>query len=342
MRLTVYVSCADDKSITLLDLDTDTGTLRERTRVPIPGTDAPSSSSLPMAISPDRRFLYAGLRTPPYPISSFAIDPATGDLTHRAMATLPDSMCYLSTDATGALLFSASYSGNHLAVSPIKGGLVQDSTQMLETPPHAHSARPDPQNGFVYAASLGGDVVLAQRIDLATGRIDPQPRVAATTAKGAGPRHMAFTPDGARMYLINEIDGSLNAYARSAETGRLSELQSISLLVHPRTDSAAAADIHLTPDGRFLYGSLRSTNELVALSVAPEDGRLTLVGHFPCEPNPRGFAIDPTGRFLLCAGMTTGAVGVHAIDPDSGTLNLLQAVPVGTGPNWIEIVTRSG
>ena len=338
MRLMIYVSCADDKSITLLELEPATGTLREQARVAIPGTDVPSASSLPMAISPDRRFLYAGLRTPPYPISSFAVDPSSGALTHRAMASLPDSMCYLSTDMTGSLLFSASYSGNKLAVSPIEHGLVQNSTQVVATPPHAHSVRADPANRFVYAASLGGDVLLCQRIDSVAGRIEPVARVAAATARGAGPRHLQFARGGTLLYVINERDGSLNTYACDVVTGALTELQSISLLQHPATGSAAAADLHLTRDERFLFGSLRASNRLVSCAIDPLDGTLRVVGDVASEPMPRGFAVEPAGRFLLCAGMRSGTVGVYAIDAVSGALERIGGVPVGAGPNWIEIV----
>ncbi len=334
----VYVSCADDKSITVLEMEPATGALRERTRVGIPGTDAPSASSLPMAVSPDRRFLYAGLRTPPFPISTFAIDPQDGTLTHAGMAKLPDSMCYLSTDLTGHVLFSASYGGSKLGVSPIVGGIVQDSAQAIETPPKAHSIRIDPANRFVYAASLGGDVVLCQRFDAARGRIDPSPHVAARTRKGAGPRHMQFARGGALLYVINELDGSINTYARDVTTGALTEIQSVTMLQAPASGSVAAADLHLTPDGRFLYGSERSTNILAAFRVDPATGTLSLVGHVASEPTPRGFAIEPQGRFLLCAGMSSGTVAVYAIDPATGALSRSSAVAVGKGPNWIEIL----
>ena len=333
----VYVSCADDKAIAVLAMDPATGALHEQARVPIPGTEVPSSSSLPMALSPDRRFLYAGLRTEPFPVSSFAIDPATGALTHVGMARLADTMCYLSTDMTGRFLFSASYHGSRIGVSPIVGGIVQDSVQVVETPPKAHSVVVAPDNRFVYAASLGGDVVLRMAFDASNGRLGV-PEIAARVASGAGPRHFRITDDGQSLYLINELAGSINFYARDPQSGALTERQSLTMLAAPLEGSAAAADIHLTPNGRFLYGSGRKTNILSGFRIDAATGMLSAIEIVPSEPTPRGFAIEPSGRFLFCAGMTAGTVATYTIQA-TGHLTRSSVVPVGEGPNWIEILT---
>ncbi|MCW3475845.1 lactonase family protein [Limobrevibacterium gyesilva] len=335
----VYVACAEDREIAVLMLDPGTGALRELARTPVPGTNEPSPGSLPLALSADRRFLYAALRSPPFPVSSYAIDPVSGLLRHLGSAALPDSMAYLATDATGRHLFSASYGGSKLAVNAIDAdGVARDATQVLATPPKAHSVRPDPANRFVYAACLGGDVVLAQSFDAATGRMDTTPRPVAATRPDAGPRHFVFARGGALLYVINELDGSINTYARDAETGALTELQSISMLPPGVTGRVAAADIHLTPDGRFLYGSDRTTNTLAGFRVDPATGLLSLATRVASEPTPRGFAIDPAGRFLLCAGLASGRVGIYAIDGATGALERVGAQRVGGQPNWIEII----
>lgn len=339
MRTTVYVSCADDKRIVVLDMDQATGALRELSRTDVPGATGPSSGSLPLALSPDRKWLYAALRAEPFPVCSFAIDPTSGALELRGTAKLPDSMCYLSIDRTGTSLFSASYGGAVLGVSRIADGIVGEVTQALATPPKAHSVRPDPENRFAYAACLGGDVLLAQRFDGV--RLDPTPHPAATTLAGAGPRHFAFAHGGRRLYLLNELDGTVNVYDRDLETGALRERQSITILTEPATGNVAAADIHLTPDGRFLYASERTTHILAAFRVDAETGLLTLAGHAPSEPTPRGFAIDSEGRFLLCAGLTSGKVATYAIDDASGLLRWMSAVEVGKGANWIEMASQA-
>lgn len=337
MRTTVYVSCADDKRIVVLDMDRATGALRELSRADVPGTIGSSPGSLPLALSPDRRWLYAALRAEPFPVCSFAIDPASGALELRGTARLPDSMCYLSTDRTGTSLFSASYGGGVLGVSRIADGIVGEVTQALATPPKAHSIRPDPENRFAYAACLGGDVLLAQRFDGV--RLDPTPHPVAITRPGAGPRHFTFADGGRRLYLLNELDGTVNVYDRDLETGALREKQSITVLATPAQGKVAAADIHLTPDERFLYASERTTNILTAFRVEAGNGILTLAGHAPSEPTPRGFAIASQSKFLLCAGLTSGKVATYAIDDASGVLLRASAVEVGTGANWIEMVS---
>lgn len=337
-RAIVYVSCAGDQHITTLELDQTTGALRECGRTKVPGTDARASGSLPLALAPDRSRLYAGLRAAPWPVASFAIDPVTGALTLLSLATLADSMCYLSVDATGRILFSASYSGAKLAANPIDGnGRAGDVMQVLETPPKAHSAVPSPDNRFVYAASLGGDAILCQAFDAATGRLAPAIHIAARTAPGAGPRHLAFGQGGRTFYVVNELDGTIVTYGRDPATGALTERQTIALLAAGVPLPVAAADIHLSPDGRFLYASERTTDTLNGFTVAPADGTLTPLCRVPSEATPRGFRIAPAGRFLLCAGLASGTIGTYAIEPD-GILVHIHSLPVGAGANWVEII----
>jgi len=338
VRTIVYVSCATAQQIVTLTLDPDTGALHEIGRLTVPGATDPAPGSLPLALAPSHRFLYAGLRNPPFPLVSFAIDPATGALAEIGRATLDDSMTYLSVDKTGRALFSASYSGAKLAVNAIAAnGVAGPPVQVLATPPKAHSALPDPSNRFVYAACLGGDLVLAQPFDAATGRLAGAVQAGGATAPGAGPRHLAFGQGGAILYVVNELDGSVNTYARNTATGALQLRQSLSLLPAGITGSVAAADIHLTPDGRYLYASERITHTLAGFAVDTADGTLSLVSRAASEPTPRGFAIDPRGRFLLCAGLTSGGLGVYRIVAETGALVRLGSVPVGAGANWVEI-----
>ena len=337
-RTIVYVSCADDQHITTLAFDQTTGALRELDRTEVPGTDARSAGSLPLAISPDRSRLYAGLRAEPWPVASFAIHPTTGKLTLLSLATLADSMCYLSTDATGRTLFSASYSGARLAANPItENGLAGDPAQILATPPKAHSALPSPDNRFHYAASLGGDAILCQAFDAATGRLAPAVQVAARTPAGAGPRHLAFGQGGRVLYVVNELDGTIITYGRDPDTGALAQRQIVSLLPPAVPLPVAAADIHVTADGRFLYASERLTDTLNGFAIDPTTGTLTPLCRVPSEPTPRGFAIAPSGRFLLCAGLGSGRLGCYAIEPD-GVLVPTGAIAVGRGANWVEII----
>jgi len=159
----VYVSNAGSKDVAVLAMNRANGALMPIEMVSIPGTDKPSPSSLPMATSPDKRFLYAQLRSAPYPVSTFAIDRATGRLTHLATTPLIDQMAYINTDRTGKFLLAASYVGAKLAIYPINAQHIVEpkATQIIDTKPKAHCVVIDGGNRNIYVPVLGGDVVFA-------------------------------------------------------------------------------------------------------------------------------------------------------------------------------------
>ena len=107
----------------------------------------------------------------------------------------------------------------------------------------------------------------------------------------------------------------------------------------PHTDNDIwAADIHLTPNGRFLYASERTTSTIGAFRVDSASGKLIYLGSTPTEKQPRGFNIDPFGRYLLAAGLHTNSLTSYQIDSETGALTKLADYPTGEGPNWIEFV----
>jgi 6-phosphogluconolactonase len=318
-------------------MERTTGALRTVAITPVPGLEG-GGHSMPLALSPDRRVLYAAIRSAPFPCASFAIDPRYGRLTLKGVSPLIDEMCYIVIDHSGRHLLSATYPGSRISSNPIdEHGVVRSpATQVIDTPPKAHSIHPDPANRFVFAASLGGDCIVRASFDAESGIMNVLPPV--KVKEGAGPRHLRFSPDGRFLYLINELDGTINAYRYSAANGALAELQSITLLPPGVPGKVASADIHITPDGRFLYGSERVTNTLAAFRVDAANGKLTPIGSVRSEPSPRGFAIDPTGSFLLCAGQISNRVAVYTIDQQSGALNRIGAHDVGENPNWVEFL----
>ncbi len=336
-RTIVYVSCAAESQVVSFRLDNATGALAPLARTTVPGPLDPPPVGMAMALSPDHRVLYAVCRNPPYPVTAFAIG-ADGALSQIGGGRLAHAMHYLATDRPGRFLFGASFAGALLSVNTIGAdGVPGEPMQVLPTPPRAHSVLPDPDNRAVYAAVLGGDVILRQEFDPATGRLATPATPAAHTAPGAGPRHLRFARAGALLYCVNELDGTVNAYARDIATGALSALQSVHLA--PPGVTPAAADLRLTPDERFLYASERASNLLAGFRLRP-DGTLDALGTVPTEPEARGFAIDPRGRWLICASHTTGCVTVYGIEPDSGTLTRRAACHAGANANWIEIIDR--
>jgi 6-phosphogluconolactonase len=333
----VYVSCAAEGVIAAFRLDSATGALTPLGRTAVPGPVDPPPASMPLALSPDRRMLYAAGRNPPFPVASFAIG-KTGALTLTGTGHLPAAMAYIATDRSGRFLFGASYHAAKLSVTPIGvNGVPGEPLQVLDTQPKPHSILPDPANNAVYAAVLGGDAILRQAFCSVTGRLATPATPVAHTAPGAGPRHLRFARGGALLYVVNELDGTLNAYARDPATGALTDLQSVRL-VPPAApgETLAAADLHLTPDERFLYASERVTNILAGFRLRP-DGRLDAIGSVPAEAVPRGFAIDPSGSWLLCAGQQTGRVAVWSIS-GSGALSRLGDYRAGDSACWVEII----
>jgi 6-phosphogluconolactonase len=335
----VYVSNTGSKEVFCLAMSRATGALDLVDKTPVPGTDKPSPASLPMTTSRDRRFLYAQLRSDPYPVSTFAIERPSGKLRHVAVTPLVDQMAYINTDHSGRHLLAASYVGAKLAIYPIdKATGVPDAkaTQILDTKPKAHCVYVGAGNS-IYVPVLGGDEVLELTFDRKTGTVSPNGPGTVKTNDGAGPRHFTIHPNGKWAYLITETTATIGLYNIGAN-GQLSEVAFVDLGDWNGKDSAAASDIHVTPDGHYLYGAVRSTSTLHGYKIAPHNGTLTAIGKFDTEKTPRGFNIDPRGKFLLSVGMDSNAMTVYAIDKASGALNPVGHYPMGTQPNWIEIV----
>ena len=334
----VYVGCTDSNEIHILQLDPQNGDLTPVEKVTIPGI-AKTAGSTPMAISPDRKFLFAATRGEPMVAASFRIDPATGKLSHVANGPLDGSMAYITTDRSGRFLLAASYPNNKVTVNPIApDGTVQPPKQIIPTEPNAHAIQPDAANRFVLATSLGGNLVRQFRFDPATGTLSPNDPPAVAVKGNAGPRHFAFHPTNGRVYLVNELEASVYVFAYDAGNGTLKERQVISALPEKKPEKIWAADLHLTPDGKFLYASERGTSTIAGFKVDPGNGTLALIGHTPTEQQPRGFAIDSTGRYLLAVGQLSDSMTSYAIDANTGKLARLKQYPMGKNPNWVEIV----
>ncbi|MGH8795909.1 MAG: lactonase family protein [Caldimonas sp.] len=341
MTTAVYVANADSHDIAVLALDAQSGALAEVQRVAAGGV------VMPLAVSTDRRVLHASLRSEPYTVLSLAIDPASGRLAEIGRAPLPASMCWISTDRSGRWLLSASYGSSVVAVSPIGAdGAARAAQQVVATEANAHSIRVDPSNRCAFAACLGGGVVRQFRFDAESGRLADNAPPAWQARAGAGPRHFVFHPNAPFVYLLNELDAGIDVLAFDSGRGMLQTrqtAQAVTALPPGFSDGAPwAADIRITPDGRFLYASERRSSTLAAFAVDAASGRLTPLGSVPTEAQPRGFAVTPDGRFLVAVGQESNALARYAIDPQHGTLTALGRQPVGTNPNWVEIVDLPG
>jgi 6-phosphogluconolactonase len=325
------VSCADDGSIHVLALHGD-GRLEPVQRVHVGGR------TMPLACGPGRRTLYVARRSEPYAVVALSIDAGSGRLAPLGEAPLPDSMAYLEVDRTGRWLLAASYPGHLVSVSAIGADAVpRPAHQVLPGVPNAHCVRLTPDDRFAFVVSLGADEVRSYRFDAMAGRLEPLAAPAARLSPGAGPRHLVFNGRLDVAYLLDELDGQVHVFDVDFEAGALALRQSIGSLPDPRPDPVWCADVRITPDGRFLYSSERTSSILTGFKVDPADGTLAPIGHWATQRQPRALAVDPRGRFLLAAGQASHRVGVHAIGTD-GRLTEVGEVPVGPDPNWIAFI----
>jgi len=328
----VYISNAESQSISVLHLDHTSGALDLLQTVEAGGI------VMPMAISPCQRFLYAALRAEPYTVASYAIEGGSGRLQWLSDAPLPASMPYMATDRSGRLLFAASYAGNLVSVSRIdEHGCIAPAHQIVPTPPKAHAIQASPDNQHVLATSLGGDVLMRWRLDVEAGVLEEATRAALGFEEQSGPRHMAFHPQGPYLYLINELDARLHVLAYEQAGEVFKRLQSLSVLPDKYAGKPSAADVHVSPDGRFVYTSERASSSLSVFRVDAQSGRLQRIASYPTEKTPRGFNISPSGSHLVVAGQGSHAASVYRIQPD-GTLVLVSRLALGRGPNWVEIL----
>lgn len=347
-----YISSPNDGLISQYRLDDASG------RVELVEQTEAGNKVNPMALSPDGTLLYAAQRVSPFQVLTFRIDPQSGHLEKVGQAPLADSMAYLSTDRSGHFLMGASYGGALLSVQAIGAdGKVSDKTEVYKTGPFAHSIRSDLSDRFVYAGNLGADKVLQFSQDKQTGALTPIGEGYATTAAKTGPRHIAFSPNGKFLYVVGELSGTVTGYAIDPKTGALKQVTEAdgipkSLgLAHGEARSAAnndlkddptpriwAADIRLSPDGKLLYITERTTSSVSAFTVQPDSGALSFLGNYPVEEKqPRNIAFFPNGKWLLVTGEKSKTVGSYAIG-EKGQIKRVGEAKSGDGALWIEIL----
>jgi 6-phosphogluconolactonase len=352
----VYVSNADDGDIGTYRL-LDTGEMQPGARV------RAASVVMPMAVSPDQRFLYAASRSKPYQVHVYTIARDSGALTALAASPLAESFPYISLDRTGRYLFGASYGGHLVSVNAVDadGRVAAEPLQVIPVGRNAHSIRVDASNRFVYVPTLGSDQIFQFTFDAKTGKLSSNTPAVFLTSAMTGPRHFITSSDNRFAYVLSELVGTVTTFAIDAKTGLLSQVSSASGLPAdtklgpgaprgavgvpggppPRnTDNDIwAADIHMTPNGKFLYVSERTSNTIGAFAVDGATGKLSFLSSTSTERQPRGFAIDPKGRYMVVTGEKSDTISVYAIEQGSGALKFLNKYPTGKGSNWVEIVS---
>jgi 6-phosphogluconolactonase len=314
------------RGIYTVALDGETGALGP----PEVAAEAPNPTFL--ALSPDRRFLYAVCAGEGW-ASSFRVGPA-GRLSpvQQLPADSSPTPCHISVDTTGTLALAANYHLGLAAAIPLSsdGGMGKPRVvahsgkgphPTRQTVSHVHSTYFAPDGRFAIVCDLGLDRIYTYAIDRGSVALIPGAPPFVPAAPAAGPRHFAFGRGGTRAYAINELDNTIVAYEFQASNGALVPRQSVSILPPGYTGDATSAEILVHPNGRFVYGSSRGPDTIAVLAIDPKTGALTEVEFVPCGgKGPRSFSLSPAGDWLVCAHQDSDSVCSFRVNPESGRL----------------------
>jgi 6-phosphogluconolactonase len=292
-----------------------------------------------LAIDPRRRHLYAVNEIdefggkPGGAVSAFKVDLQTGNLQFlNQQPSLGGAPCYVTVDKLGKFVLVANYGSGNAAVLPINDSGLGKPVDMVQhggssvdperqKGPHAHNVILDKTNRHAFVTDLGLDKIMIYRFDGSNGKLTPNGAPWVKLKPGAGPRHFTFHPNGRWAYVINELDSTLTAFSYESGSGSLKEMQTVSTLPTGFSAGNSCADVHVSPSGKFLYGSNRGHDSIVVFSINPGTGKLTFVEHVSTGgKTPRNFTIDPTGAFLLAANQKSDNVVSFRIDATSGRL----------------------
>ena len=292
-----------------------------------------------LALAPSGKYLYAVNQNSggtPSEVSAFAFDPSTGKLTLiNKQLSGSEGPCYIATDGSGKWVTVGHYTGGTLTAFQVdKDGGLKSHAQLIthtgssankqrQEKAHVHATVFSPDQRFLFVPDLGMDKIMIYRFDPVFWKkpLTPSKKQAFVSTKpGSGPRHLSFHPSLPYVYLIEELQGTISAYRYDKDT--LKFLQNISSHPADYNGTKGSADIHVSPDGKFLYASNRGdAHSLAIFAINPENGKLAAKGFQSTMGTvPRNFTIDPTGNFLLVANQQSSNVVIFKRDKQTGQL----------------------
>lgn len=265
-------------------------------------------------------------------VVSFSIDTDSGSLTEEnRISSIKPSTCHIQRDFNNKYLIVSGYHGGNVGLIKLdeQGQLIQltDEKQHEGHGPnaerqdraHTHSAQFSPDNRFALVADLGIDEIIVYRLDTEGDQLVRQGE--GKTAPGAGPRHVAFHPNGQYLYSINEVDSTITLFDYVKESGSLTSRQTVPTLPEDYKGENTTAEIVISRDGRFLYGSNRGHDSIVQYAIDQNDGTLTFVERLSTEGgHPRHFALTPGGDFLIAANRDSDHLVLFRVNSDTGRL----------------------
>lgn len=301
-----------------------------------------------LAVSPDQKYVYAvseeNASTGGGSVIAYSFNKDNGELTElNKQATLGDHPCYVTVDKTGKWVIAGNYSSGSISILPVNAdGSLANRVNVVQheghgpdssrqSSPHVHATVLSPDNNFLFVPDLGIDKVMAYRFDEKTGMITPTNDTAAWVQDGSGPRHFTFHPSGDYAYLIQELSSTVTAF--KYKDGKLDPQQIISSVPKEYNGPRSSADIHVSPDGKFLYASNRdSSNTIAIFKIDESTGKLTTIGHQSTMGSaPRNFNFDPSGDYLLVGNQKNDEIVVFKVDHETGLLaDTGQRISVGS------------
>lgn len=283
-----------------------------------------------LTVSKDKKTLYSVSEVKNGTIQAFSLDSKTGELAFlNSVSSGGDGPCYVSVNDSGRLVFAANYDSGSIAAIKVKeDGSLNSEIQRIQheasndpkARPHAHAVVLTPDGQYLLAADLGLDQIKTYQINQTSPQtLTPAKVPYISVDKGGGPRHIIFHPNGKYAYLILEMGAAVAGF--DYKDGILKIKQTITMLSPEFKGNVEAADIHISPDGKFLYASNRAeANDIVIYSIA-KNGLLTYAGRQTVNIHtPRNFAIDPSGNFLLVGNSATNEIIIFKRDKKSGQI----------------------
>ena len=349
----VYVSNSDSGKLSHYQLDERDGKLKFMDEIEA------GAKVMPTSISPDKTYLYAATRKAPFGLVSWKIDPKSGELTDKQVSPIDYSYAYIATDNDGKYLLGASYGQDVVVSYELKEGkLSEKPISVYKTGPHAHSVIVDKTNESVYVGNLGADKVLQLSLSpkgelaaIGDGGVD--------TVKGDGPRHSVISPDNRFVYNIGEMGGVITQFERDSK-GALTKVSETPSAVADKyklehgkerpdgysdpTPRIWSSDIKMTSNGKLIYVSERTSSTVAGYKVDKATGKLSLVGVWEVEKQPRGIAVTPNGKWLIVTGEKSNSVTTYKINNKTGVIIFAARAPASNDKkpqdaNWISVVS---
>ncbi len=323
-----YTTAAKPEGIFVYDFNSQTGEMTYKNKAVV-------SNPTFLTVAPDQKHIYSVNEDKKPFISAFNYNSSSGELTLiNKVDPKGAGPAYVSVDARSQYVFSANYNDGTLSALPIqKDGSLGSNVQLIrheghgplkaQAGPHVHSVVVSPDNKYLFAVDLGTDKINTYRFNPKnTSPLSPGKPPFTSVPPGSAPRHFTFHPNKKWAYVIQELTGVMTAYRY--KRGTLTRIDTVSLLSKDFNGAPNAADIHVSPDGKFLYGSNRGdhSDDLTICSIDQKRGKLTLAGkQSSLGKSPRNFAIDPSGNFLILANQNSNNLFIFKRDQNTGLLS---------------------